>query len=203
MSAIVFGRTILTTFDEIVSPSHTAILIVDPQNDFLHPRGLAAQEGIDVNLLRRPVPALRELLAQAREVSAQVVYLQYTQHPDGRYLSDAAVSRLVRKNRASGFIGTNLDLVLRTSGIRTLVIAGVTTSGCVMYTARDAMMHDYYVVVPTDCIGSQRQDWHDATVLVMDRLFHYVGASTRLLQVWSAGRDQQRALALALEADER
>jgi nicotinamidase-related amidase len=49
---------------------------------------------------------------------------------------------VVRKYRSSGFWGTNLDLVLRSNGIRSLVVGGCTTEGCVESTARDAKFND-------------------------------------------------------------
>lgn len=61
---------------------------------------------------------------------------------------------VVKKYRAGGFWGTNLDLVLRSNGITSVVMAGCTTEGCVESTARDAMLNDYYVVIVTDAVAS-------------------------------------------------
>lgn len=225
MTTTIFGRSIPTEVEEIFDPAHTAIVVVDPQNDFLHPDGIAAQRGTDVALLRHPLPNISEFLEHAREIARLTVFLQFTQAESGVYLTDSDLARLIRdgngdvpawaiegtwgqqfiselqphdtdvvvkKHRASGFAGTDLDLVLRTNGIRAVVLTGVTSSGCVMYTARDAMMHDYFVGILTDCIGSQRQDWHDASVLLMRRLFHFVGDSSDFTPVWaSAGQSSQ------------
>ena len=53
---------------------------------------------------------------------------------------------VVKKYRSSGFWGTNLDMLLRSNGIKSVVVTGCTTEGCVESTARDAMFNDYYVV---------------------------------------------------------
>ena len=53
----------------------------------------------------------------------------------------------MKKYRSSAFWGTNLDLLLRSNGIKSVVVTGCTTEGCVESTARDAMFTDYYVVI--------------------------------------------------------
>src|SRR6204780_183374 len=78
---------------------------------------------------------------------------------------------VVRKYRSSGFWGTNLDLVLRSNGIRSLVVVGCTTEGCVESTARDAMFNDYYVVIPEDCVASDDKAQHEASLLLMRHRF--------------------------------
>jgi ureidoacrylate peracid hydrolase len=60
---------------------------------------------------------------------------------------------LLRKYRRSAFVGTNLVDLLRTMHVETLVVSGVAATGCVESTVRDAIEHDFFVVVPADCIG--------------------------------------------------
>jgi nicotinamidase-related amidase len=74
---------------------------------------------------------------------------------------------VVTKYRSSAFYGTNLDLILRSNGIRTVVVAGCTTEGCVDSTVRDLGFHDYFAVVLEDCVASDIRDLHDASLLVM------------------------------------
>lgn len=82
---------------------------------------------------------------------------------------------VVRKYRSSGFWGTNLDLVLRSNGIRSLVVGGCTTEGCVESTARDALFNDYYVVIAEDCVASDDWAQHEASLLLMRHRFDVVG----------------------------
>ena len=65
---------------------------------------------------------------------------------------------LITKHRYSAFWGSSVDLVLRTNGIRTLVLTGIATEVCVESTARDAFFRDYQVVVPEDCVGSYSEE---------------------------------------------
>ena len=58
---------------------------------------------------------------------------------------------MVTKHRYSGFVGTDLDLVLRAQQIRTLIVTGTASNGCVEATARDGFMRDYAIVYASDC----------------------------------------------------
>jgi len=74
---------------------------------------------------------------------------------------------VVKKHRSSGFVGTNLDFLLRASHIETTVVIGVMTEGCVESTARDAAFYDYYVVLTSDCMASDVLAWHEASLTTM------------------------------------
>ena len=91
---------------------------------------------------------------------------------------------VVRKYRSSGFWGTNLDLLLRSNGIRTVVVSGCTTEGCVDSTARDAMFSDYYVVVAEDAVASDDRAQHEAALLLMRHRFD-LASTDEVEAVWS------------------
>jgi nicotinamidase-related amidase len=91
---------------------------------------------------------------------------------------------VVQKWRSSGFWGTNLDLLLRSNGIKTVVMSGCTTEGCVESTARDAMFNDYYVVVAEDCVASDDPAQHDASILLMRHRFD-LASSHQIAEAWS------------------
>lgn len=71
---------------------------------------------------------------------------------------------VIEKFRPDGFHQTDLDLLLRAKGIRTVVILGTTTEGCVESTIRSASYRDYYVVVVEDAIGSPNATLHDGSM---------------------------------------
>lgn len=62
---------------------------------------------------------------------------------------------VVTKRRVSAFFATDLDLVLRASGVTTLLLAGIATSGVVLSTVRHAVDADYRVVVVEDCCADR------------------------------------------------
>jgi nicotinamidase-related amidase len=98
-------------------------------------------------------------------------------------LSPLPGEAVVRKYRSSGFWGTNLELLLRSNGIRTVVVGGCTTEGCVESTARDAMFSDHYVVIAEDCVGSDDKAQHDASMFLMRHRFDLATAD-RIAAVW-------------------
>lgn len=96
---------------------------------------------------------------------------------------------IVQKWRPSAFRGTNLDIVLRCNNIRSVVLTGVITQGCVESTARDAMFHDYYTAVVEDCIATYNTELHEASLKVMRSRFDVL-PSRRVIDIW---RDRRAA----------
>jgi nicotinamidase-related amidase len=97
---------------------------------------------------------------------------------------DAPNEVLVTKHRYSAFWGSSIDRVLRTNGIRTVVLTGIATEVCVESTARDAFFRDYQVVVPEDCVGCYSEDRQNAALVVIARSFGVVTASRDVGAVW-------------------
>ncbi|MDH2403684.1 cysteine hydrolase [Bradyrhizobium sp. SSUT18] len=67
--------------------ARTAIIIVDMQNDFCHPKGWLAHIGIDVTPARRPIEPLRRLLPILRNSSVPIIWLNWGNRPDRLNLS--------------------------------------------------------------------------------------------------------------------
>jgi nicotinamidase-related amidase len=97
---------------------------------------------------------------------------------------------VVRKYRSSGFWGTNLNMLLRSNGIKTVVVGGCTTEGCVESTARDAMFNDFYVVIAEDCVASDDEAQHEASMLLMRHRFD-MAAGDEIQRIWRARRPGQ------------
>jgi nicotinamidase-related amidase len=76
--------------------------------------------------------------------------------------------RVILKKYASAFFGTDLATELTTHGVDTLVLAGVTTSGCVRATAVDSLQHGYRTVVPADAVGDRAEGPHRANLVDID-----------------------------------
>ncbi|HEY1690914.1 MAG TPA: isochorismatase family cysteine hydrolase [Polyangiaceae bacterium] len=66
----------------------------------------------------------------------------------------------ITKHRVSAFAGTDLDMILRSNGIDTLVLAGIATSGVVLSTVRHASDADYRLVVVEDCCADRDAEVH-------------------------------------------
>ncbi len=95
---------------------------------------------------------------------------------------------VVQKSRSSAFWGTNLNQILRSNGIESLVVTGLTTEGCVESTARDAQFNDFYVVIAPECVASDDQAQHDASMLLMRHRFDILTKS-EIESAWKKGLD--------------
>ena len=221
-----FGKQVLTETDELVAPSHTALLIVDMQNDCCAPGGAFALQGADTSLYGEMVPKLASLLSAAREADVLVIFIQATTLPGALGQSPAQLlfehrmkesysdadddafefcvpgtwghaivddlspqpgELVIEKHRSSAFIGTNLDLVLRSNGIKTIVVSGCTTEGCVDSTIRDGGFLDYYPVAVRDCIASDNRALHDAAMLILEAYRAIVVPSSDVMSSWGNG----------------
>ena len=207
--------------EERVKPGRTAVVVIDVQNDFVHPDGANSKwmraryeaEGIRFDPLASPMIAITEqikrLVEIARKRSIPVIWTRevLTDATDARFwkaegshlcragswgaewyngLGPAEGELEVLKNRHSCFHATNLDLALRHMGIEGLVLAGTATHGCVEGSARDAMAHDYWAVVPSDCCGQIDMVAHEAALSRIDKLFGMVTTLDELDRIWSA-----------------
>ena len=83
-------------------------------------------------------------------------------------IAPAADEIIVAKRRVSAFIGTDLDMILRSNGIHTLVMCGVVTSGVVLSTLCHAADSDYRLLVLHDCCSDIDQSAH---ALLVEKVF--------------------------------
>ncbi len=110
----------------------------------------------DAGLFVEKVPALRELERGTDRVAV-----------DER-VAPVDDERVILKKYASAFFGTDLEAELTTNRVDTLVLAGVTTSGCVRATAVDSLQHGYRTVVPADAVGDRAEGPHRANLFDID-----------------------------------
>jgi nicotinamidase-related amidase len=90
---------------------------------------------------------------------------------------------VITKHRSSAFRGTDLDLVLRSIDVETVVVIGEQTPGCVEATFRDAAYHDYYNVLVEDCIAAYDPEQHEASLLIQRRR-HDVCTAQDVFDIW-------------------
>ena len=71
---------------------------------------------------------------------------------------------MVTKRRVSAFAGSDLDVLLRAGGIRSLVLAGIATSGVVLSTLREAADKDYRITVLSDLCADTDAEVHNVLI---------------------------------------
>lgn len=184
-------------FEEVrwdLVPGRTVVVIIDPQNDFLHADGWYAQKGIDIAHMRRTIEPTRQLLTDARAKKIPVIWTRHGSRnvEDGGpfmrlrpFLKDGGLRQdtwgyqiyeeldpreddwYVDKTRLSAFYNSNLEGILRALDADTVLIAGVLTNQCVAATSKDAMFRDFKPIVVEDCTGTTLPHLHDPTIEMM------------------------------------
>jgi ureidoacrylate peracid hydrolase len=183
--------------DEL-TPSTSAVLVIDVQNDFCDDAGVHGYRGSDLQWVQAVVEPTERLLTEARRRSVPVIFVR-TNHDrwsdhESYYLRESRVGTLhhlqpnargsefyrlrpqaddyvLTKRRYSAFFGTELDILLRNLGTRKLILAGVATNVCVETTARDACMRDFDVVVVKECVAAYSEAAHNAALANIDHHF--------------------------------
>lgn len=127
-----------------------------------HSRIVFADDGSDANLFARKVPSL----------------LQLTEHAACSAICDAVApvpgELIVRKTLPSAFAGTSLAAWLTERGVKTLVIAGTTTSGCIRASVVDGMSHGFIPVVVSDCVGDRSLVSHQQSLFELGQKYAMV-----------------------------
>lgn len=151
--------------------SDVVLLLVDVINDFDFPEA--------PKLLKHALPAARKIAALKKRLRAKNIPAVYVNDNFGRWRSDfrtqvercisleangAPVASLlvpaeddyfVLKPKHSGFYASSLDVLLKNFGAKRLIITGFATDICVLFTADDAYMRDFEVIVPIDCTAAE------------------------------------------------
>jgi nicotinamidase-related amidase len=91
---------------------------------------------------------------------------EMTRLTDG--LSPAESDVVFEKYKPSIFFGTQLESMLNAAGVDTVVVTGMTTSGCVRATVVDAFSYNYRVIVPEECVADRSQASHETSLFDMD-----------------------------------
>ena len=85
-------------------------------------------------------------------------------------MPDSERDLFVLKPMHSGFYCTSLDVLLSMTNVRRLILTGVQGSICVFFTANDAYMRRYEVVVPADCVASETVDDNRYALRLMQKV---------------------------------
>jgi nicotinamidase-related amidase len=170
----------------------SALLIIDMQNDFVleaKPLRVAGAAAV--------IPKIQSVLAEFRRKKLPVFHILRVHRADG---SDVEIIRqdlfrkqpfavagthgaavidelaprpgeyILTKTRMSAFIGTELDLMLRTLNITTLVVCGIQTPNCIRTTVFDAIAYNYPVVLVGDATGAASGEVHLTNVRDMQNI---------------------------------
>ncbi|MBT4512071.1 MAG: cysteine hydrolase [Chloroflexi bacterium] len=161
-----------------------AVIVVDMLKDNVYTE---SHSGMGVQA-RGIIPNIQRLLRIAREKGMPVVFANDAFLPSDFIFRETGVKPhaimgtegarvidefgpeesdiILEKRRFSAFLGTNLDVSLRETGVDTIVVTGIGTPICVLTTALDGVAHDFKVIMLEDCCAAFRPEDHEAIVSV-------------------------------------
>jgi nicotinamidase-related amidase len=172
--------------------SEMALLLIDVINDLDFPEAN--------QLLRYARPMARKLLRLKKRAKKAGVPVIYVNDNFGRWRSDfrrqvvhclgessrgheiVALLRpdeddyFVLKPKHSGFFSTTLETLLRYLGSKKLILTGIAGNFCVLFTANDAYMRDYDLIIPSDCTVSNTAEENRQALTLMRK---FLKADTR------------------------
>ena len=164
----------------------TALLLIDVINDL--------EFGEGEKLLAHALPMAASLAALKRRAKAAGIPAIYANDNFGRWRSDfpklvqnflqqdvrgrPVVAQLapeeddyfVLKPKHSAFFQTNLDILLDYLGVSTVILTGMAGDICVLFSANDAYMRDFRIIVPPDCIASEDAEYSRQVLGLMQRV---------------------------------
>jgi nicotinamidase-related amidase len=208
------GEKVYERLEDIADPSRSALIVIDPQHDFCSEKGAMAQRfGFDMLEIREAVPRLNAFIETCREAGVLVVWVREIfadskMRPNQKALwgggDDIWLIRedgpgidwyeemieplpdepVITKWQYDGFEDTDLQLLLQSRGIETLLMTGFTTNVCVETTARHGYIKGYYIVLVADCTGAPTRAEYESGVFNIGTYFGKVATSTDLVEMW-------------------
>jgi nicotinamidase-related amidase len=166
--------------------ARVALVLIDVINDLDFPGGAALLR--PARTMARRLGALKR---RARRLGIPAIYVNdnfgrwrsdfatlvaHCRRPGARgrdlaeLLAPSADDYFVLKPKHSGFFATPLDTLLLYLGVETLILTGLTTDRCVLFTAADAHVRDYQLFVPRDCVAAIDSAAHRQALRHLERV---------------------------------
>jgi ureidoacrylate peracid hydrolase len=194
----------------LVDPQHTALLVVDVQRWFIRERSepmYPPVEGV-LTRLRSFIDEARAAgvrVVRIQNVIPDEMYSPVWRRQFQKSWGSSSSSPLtpeswgtafcagfeplpgdfhLTKPRYSAFIGTSLEIMLRSQGIQTVLVGGLTTDVCVSSTSRDAFQLEFNVITLSDCTATATQARHESGLATLASVFGMVCSSDEVLDAW-------------------
>jgi nicotinamidase-related amidase len=166
--------------------AEVALLLIDVINDLEFDGG--------EKLLKHALPMAEKIAALRERARRAEIPVIYVNDNFGRWQSDfnkllkhcldsevrgkplAEILRpdeddyFVLKPKHSGFFSTTLDTLLEYLKAKTLILTGVAANICVLFTANDAYMRDFNLVIPSDCVASNTAEENEHALKLMEQV---------------------------------
>jgi nicotinamidase-related amidase len=196
--------------------ARTALLIIDLQNDFLHPEGAYGRAGQGAERILALPDRIAPLRDALRAKGGTYVSAQFTLVPGpggepliaphlkklrpfltkgdfapggfGHSLVDtlAPADYTVEKVNYSAFFQTRLEYILRALNIDTLIIGGIVTNGGVASTVRDAHLREMHTILLSDGCAAFKEEVHEATLISLGSVSDVVTCADAIKMIEAA-----------------
>jgi ureidoacrylate peracid hydrolase len=203
------------TFAEKIDATHTAVIVVDMQNEFCSPEGYVAKQGWNIRPMQDMAFELKRFVSLARQY-VPIVNVRGQYEP--AVMPPQMVERLHRlgispycqpgtkgaefypgfepapgdivitKRTFSAFAHTELSYVLRNLRVQTVIVTGTFTNVCVDSTVRDAYFNGFYPVIPSDLSATPDPQTHRVTLETLGHFFGVVVPSKDILESWGQSK---------------
>jgi nicotinamidase-related amidase len=188
MQKIGDNKIVYNTIEEILDPSHTALVVWDVQHGttkvIFNKEEFSRNLNSVVKLARKsniPIFFTQIQMLPKRFESSSIIYTlgklgfdrlfeQFTAEDRDFTVKPKQDEIVINKHTGSIFIDTGFERMLRNAGIITVVFTGIATEGGVESSARDAFNRGFYPVVVSDCVSSPSKDGHERSLENMKNL---------------------------------
>lgn len=211
------GEELLVTLEQMVDPRHTALIIVDVQNDFVYGKGKLSTPLERTNPCEEILSPLNTFIDQCRKIGVPVIYT-FTVHAGDLDLPPykALMVRrdtapvcmkgskgaefpeklnkplpnepIVTKHGYDAFADGNLNTLLRNRGIKSLIFSGIDSAICVDTTLRHGYHLGYYVVMAHDISASPQALRQECAMKQVESNFGFVTTSKDIMQIWNKAK---------------
>ncbi len=178
-----------------IAPARTALLVIDIQHDFAAPDGAMAVQGADMTAIAPAVEQAQALVIAARAAGV-VCAFSHVVAPDG--VVGRAGTRgtdfvaplprvddlVVSKPRYSVFAHTGLAETLKSRGIDTLVLCGLTTECCIQSSAWDAFERGFHVVIAADAVAAYQPELHHSVLQALELNGAFLAPGAAIAAAW-------------------
>ena len=183
----------------------SALIIIDMVKDFTDPDGL-----VFYPQNREVLPRIEKVLEECRKRELLVIFLRhsYRQYKRDKNLEnmrpnciegtggdeidsmlevDQVKDYVIKKRRYSGFVGTDLDMILRENKIENLIIVGTKTNCCIRATVTDAYNLDYLPIVLSDCVATNDETVNRVHLMDIQKYLGKVMTSKEIFDLMDKG----------------
>ncbi|MFZ0180669.1 MAG: isochorismatase family cysteine hydrolase [Candidatus Dormiibacterota bacterium] len=207
---------VFSRLDEIVDPDHTALVVIDVQNDFVHPKGFTGLAGVPIEPILAAVAGINLAISLCRAQGVPVFFVQEvvaagTVLPpyltrcgsleacpaqEGTWGAEwfegldkpAPGEAVFQKPSYDGFQDTQLNVALRSRGIRTCLYVGIASNVCVEATALHGFLLGYYTVLLENGTAGDSAAGHASLLAKWATFYGPVTTTGAVRDLWSATR---------------